>query len=253
VDWNLNTCARRGHATYAPDEVELAERLRATTPAGEAWRCLRCEAFVVGPPRGSGRADDAPEIPRGRLLRDQRIMRLLAVERGIRGLALIGLAILVYVFRGSKDSLSQSFDKDLPLLRPLADQIGWNIDNSKIIRGIRDVFALTQIALVWIAVGLLAYAALMFVEAVGLWMIKRWGEYFSVIVTSVFLPWEIYEIADRLTWLRLVLLLINIAAVVWLIWSKRLFGVRGGARAYDAERHEASVLAVERAAVAATA
>ena len=252
MDWNLNTCARRGHETYAPDDVALADRLHASTPSGEAWRCLRCEAYVVGPPKGSGPADQAPEIPRGRLLRDRRIMRLLALERGIRGLGLIGLAVLVYAFRGSKDSLSQSFDRDLPLLRPLADQIGWNIDNSKIIRGIDQVFALTSLTLTWIAIGLLAYAALMFVEAVGLWMIKRWGEYFSVVATSVFLPWEIYEIVDRVTWLRLVLLLINIVAVVWLIWSKRLFGLRGGLAAYRAEHQAASVLTVERAAIAAT-
>ena len=206
---------------------------------------------MVGPPKGSGPADHAPEIPRGRLLRDRRIMRLLALERGIRGLGLIGLAVLVYAFRGSKDSLSQSFDRDLPLLRPLADQIGWNIDNSKIIRGIDEVFALTSLTLTWIAIGLLAYAALMFVEAVGLWMIKRWGEYFSVVATSVFLPWEIYEIVDRVTWLRLILLLINIAAVVWLVWSKRLFGFRGGFAAYRAEHQAASVLTVERAAIAA--
>jgi uncharacterized membrane protein (DUF2068 family) len=250
VDWNLNTCARRGHETYAPDDVALADRLHASTPSGEAWRCLRCEAYVVGPPKGSGPADQAPEIPRGRLLRDRRIMRLLALERGIRGLGLIGLAVLVYAFRGSRDSLSQSFDRDLPLLRPLADQIGWNIDNSKIIRGIDEVFALTSLTLTWIAIGLIAYAALMFVEAVGLWMIKRWGEYFSVVATSVFLPWEIYEIVDRVTWLRLILLLINIVAVVWLVWSKRLFGFRGGLAAYRAEHQAASVLTVERAAIA---
>jgi uncharacterized membrane protein (DUF2068 family) len=253
VDWNLNTCARRGHETFAPDDSALADRLHATTPSGEAWRCLRCEGYVVGPPKGSGPADHAPEIPRGRLLRDRRIMRLLALERGIRGLGLIGLAVLVYAFRGSKDSLSQSFDRDLPLLRPLADQIGWNIDNSKIIRGIDEVFALTSLTLTWIAIGLLAYAALMFVEAVGLWMIKRWGEYFSVVATSVFLPWEIYEIVDRVTWLRLILLLINIVAVVWLVWSKRLFGFRGGFAAYRAEHQAASVLTVERAAIAAAA
>ena len=250
MDWNLNTCGRRGHETYAPDEPALRERLHVRTPGGEAWRCLRCADYVVGEPRRSGPADAAPEVPRGRLLRDRRIMRLLAAERAVRGLGLVALAIGVFAFRHSKDNLQQSFATDLPLLRPLADQIGWNIDDSKIVRGIDDVFSLTATTLTWIAIGLLVYAALQFIEATGLWLVKRWGEYFAVVATSIFLPLEIYELTERVTWLRVVLLLVNVAAVVWLIWSKRLFGVRGGGAAYAAEHHAESLLTVERAAVA---
>ena len=62
------------------------------------------------------------------------------------------------------------------------------------------------------------------IEAVGLWMVERWGEYFAVVATSLFLPLKIYELTEKITWLRAGLLLVNIAAVVWLIWSKRLFG-----------------------------
>ena len=251
MDWNLHTCGRHGHETYAPEEPELRERLHVQTPAGQAWRCLRCEDYVVGEPKGSGPADDAPEVPRGRLLRDRRIMRLLAAERMLRALGLIGLAVLVFVFRGSKNNLQQSFTDDLPLLRPLADQIGWNIDDSKLIRGINDVFSLSPTTLTWIAVGLLVYAALQVTEAVGLWLVQRWGEYFAVVATSIFLPYEIYEITEKVTWLRIVLFLINVAAVVWLIWSKRLFGARGGAKAYHAEHHAESLMTVERAAVSA--
>ena len=248
MDWNLSTCGRRGHETFAPDEPELRERLRVDTPAGEAWRCLRCATYVVGPPRYSGPADNAPEVPRGRLLRDKRIMRLLAAERVLRGLGLLTLAVLVFVFRKSKGDLRASFNTDLPLLRPLADQIGWNVDNSKIVRGINDVFSLSETTLVWIAVGLIVYAVLQFIEGTGLWLMKRWGEYFAVVATSIFLPWEIYELTERITWLRVVLLLINVAAVVWLLWSKRLFGLRGGGKAYDAEHDAESLLTVERAA-----
>jgi uncharacterized membrane protein (DUF2068 family) len=253
VDWNLNVCGRHGHETFAPDEPELRERLRAETPAGEAWRCLRCAAYVVGPPKGSGPADDAPEVPRGPLLRDRRIMRLLAAERVIRGLGLLGLAILVFVFRKSRGDLQTSFNSDLPLLRPLADQIGWNIDSSRIVRGIDSVFSLSEKTLVWIAIGLIAYAVLQFVEGTGLWLMKRWGEYFAVVATSIFLPLEIYDLTEKITVLRVLLFLVNLAAVVWLVWSKRLFGVRGGAAAYHAEHHAESLLTVERAAVTETA
>ena len=32
--WELLACARRGHVTYAPDDVALAERLSGTTRTG---------------------------------------------------------------------------------------------------------------------------------------------------------------------------------------------------------------------------
>ena len=45
-------------------------------------------------------------------------------------------------------------------------------------------------------------------------------------------------------------MVINIAAVVWLLWTKRLFGLNGGAAAYHAEHDTTTLLAVEQAALA---
>lgn len=86
------------------------------------------------------------------------------------------------------------------------------------------------------------------IEGVGLWLAKRWGEYFAVVATSLFLPVEIYELTEKVTALRVGVFVVNIAAVVWLVVSKRLFGVRGGGAAYRAEHSAESLLTVERAA-----
>lgn len=247
VDFALRSCGLRGHATFAPDEPALRERLRTDTPIGEAWRCLRCETFVVGPPRGSGPANTAPEVPRGRSLRDRTLMRALAVERAFRALIFGLLAAGVLKVRGSRERLQEAFDKDLPLIRPLADQLGWNPDNSKIIRHIGDLFSLSSSTFLWIAVGFAAYALIELIEAVGLWLVQRWGEYFAVIATSVFLPLEIYELTEKVTATRAIAFLINIVAVIWLLWSKRLFGLNGGAEAYREEHRSESLLAVEHA------
>jgi uncharacterized membrane protein (DUF2068 family) len=177
-------------------------------------------------------------------------MRLLAVERVIRGIVVSLLAIGVFRVRRSQERLQQSFERELPLIQPLADQIGWNPDNSRLIRVIEKAFSLSSSALTWIAIALAAYALIEFVEAVGLWLVQRWGEYFAVIATSVFLPLEIYELTEKLTVFRVAALAINIVAVVWLVWSKRLFGINGGAAAYHAEHHAESLLSVERAAAA---
>jgi hypothetical protein len=95
MDWNLRTCARRGHVTYAPDEPEYRAKLEADTPLGDAWRCLRCGTYVLGDPAGTGTADDAPVLLRGKALRSAFILRALAIERWVRGvvLALLGVAV----------------------------------------------------------------------------------------------------------------------------------------------------------------
>jgi hypothetical protein len=42
---------------------------------------------------------------------------------------------------------------------------------------------------------------------------------------------------------------INVLAVVWLLWSKRLFGLNGGGDAYRKEHQAESLLSIERAGV----
>ncbi|MGC5247221.1 DUF2127 domain-containing protein [Gordonia sp. DT219] len=244
------SCGLRGHETYRPDEAELADRLHVRSAAGAAWRCLRCGDFVVGDPRRGGPADHAPEVPRGALLRDLIIMRVLAVERLIRGLFLLLGGAFVIELRHSQMTLHEKFDTELPLLRPIADQIGWNIDDSKVVSWIEKATTLSSTTIVLVGCALLAYGVSQFVEAFGLWFAKRWGEYFAVIVTSIFIPLEVYELVERVTVFKVLLLLVNVAAVVWLIWSKRLFGLRGGGAAYHAQHSAESLLTVERAAVA---
>src|SRR5664280_1117170 len=39
-----------------------------------------------------------------------------------------------------------------------------------------------------------AYAALEAIEGVGLWLLKRWGEYFAAVATAIFLPLEVREL-----------------------------------------------------------
>ena len=115
---------------------------------------------------------------------------------------------------------------------------------------IRHVFTIKSSTLTWFAAGLLAYAIIELVEAVGLWMLQRWGEYFAVVATSFGLPFEIYELTEKITVLRVGALIINVGLVVYLLVSKRLFGIRGGREAFEAKRRGASLIEVEQAAVA---
>jgi uncharacterized membrane protein (DUF2068 family) len=248
-NWDLRSCARHGHATYRPDEEELADRLRADTAVGEAWRCLRCGAFVPGRPNGSGPADHAPLVLRGRALRDAFVLRLLAVERLVRGVLLVALAYGVHRFEGSQDALKQLFDQELPLLTPVGNRLGIDLQDSGPVHLIQRALEARQDTLSLLVWGILAYGALQLLEGVGLWMLKRWGEYVAVVGTSLFIPVEVHELLDRVTVLRVLALLVNVFAVAYLLYTKRLFGLRGGRRAFEAERNSASLIEVEQAAI----
>lgn len=248
MDWSLRTCGRKGHVTYAPTEDALAERLRVDTPAGQAWRCLRCGDFVVGDPAGAGPASNAPIGLRGRALRDAFVLRLLAAERLVRGL-LIGLAAYaVLSYSHSENALRTLFEKDLPAAKPLANVFGYDLDKSSVVHEIHKLLLVKPSTLHVVALVLAIYAAIEIGEAIGLWLLKRWGEYFAAVATAIFLPYELYEITERITVIRVGAFVINVAAVVYLLLSKRLFGLRGGYPAYDAQRHEQSLLEVEESA-----
>jgi Predicted membrane protein (DUF2127) len=71
------------------------------------------------------------------------------------------------------------------------------------------------------------------------------------VATSFFLPYEIYELAAKVTWLRAAAFAINLLLVIYLVWTRRLFGIRGGKAAYDARLRSESVIEAEEAALAA--
>lgn len=248
MDWNLRTCSRKGHVTYAPDEPEFRARLQAQTPLGDAWRCLRCGTYDLGAPHGAGPAGDAPVLLRGKALRAAFILRALAIERWFRSLILLLLGVAVLRLRSTQVGLKQLFDQDLSALRPFFRQIHFNVSDSATVESIQKVLDAKQSTLTVVAAGLIGYGALQLAEGVGLWSLQRWGEYVAVVGTTAFVPLEVYEVVEKPSWLKAVVLAVNVAAVLYLILAKRLFGVRGGHSAYEASLHEASLLEVEQAA-----
>ncbi|MDT4911657.1 MAG: hypothetical protein QOC66_785 [Pseudonocardiales bacterium] len=250
MDWNLRTCARKGHVTYAAAEPQFRAKLEAETPLGDAWRCLRCGTYVLGDPHGSGPAEDAPVLLRGRALRSAFILRALAIERWVRGLILVLLAAAVFKLKSTQVSINELFDRDLTALKPFFRQIHFNVSDSTTVNAIEKVLRAKPSTLNLIAFGILFYGLLQVVEGIGLWSLKRWGEYVAVVGTTLFIPFEIYELTDKISWLKIAVLAVNVAAVLYLLLSKRLFGLRGGHAAYEASLREVSLLEVEESSEA---
>jgi uncharacterized membrane protein (DUF2068 family) len=98
-----------------------------------------------------------------------------------------------------------------------------------------NLFTTSSAHLHLLAAVLLAYAAVEGIEAVGLWYQKRWAEYLTFLVTASLMPFEIYEITTRATVFKVLAFIINLAVVIYLLLAKRLFGVRGGVAANEAE------------------
>jgi len=255
VEWSLFGCARNGHVTYEPDEPDLKDRLMAPTASGIAWRCLRCGTFVTegqaGREHSRGPAAAAPILRRGKALRDELILRMFAVERFIRFAVFAAAAYGVWRFKYDRGHIQQAFNHDVPAIRELYQDLGFNFDHSKLIGLIQHSFTLDPRTLTYLAIGLVSYALIELAEGVGLWLGQRWGEYFAMVATSVFLPYEAYDLTVKVTWLRVGALMINLLLVVYLVWSKRLFGVRGGKQAYEARLRTESFIEVEQAALAA--
>jgi uncharacterized membrane protein (DUF2068 family) len=250
VEWSLLGCGFSGHVTYAPDEPDVRRWLRAETESGAAWRCLRCGEYVPGEPAMSGPAADAPQVRRGKEVRSAFILRIFAIERFLRALVVAALGFAVWRFGYSRQSIEQAYDRELPLLRTLFHQLGYNIENSRLVGLFTRALTLSPTTIRLLAIGLAAYAAIEIVEGIGLWVAKRWGEYFAMVATSVGLPFEIYDLIHKFSGITLILFAINLTLVLYLVITKRLFGARGGKRAYDARLRSESIMETAIAAAA---
>jgi uncharacterized membrane protein (DUF2068 family) len=62
-----------------------------------------------------------------------------------------------------------------------------------------------------------SYAGISLAEGIGLYLEKAWGEYLTLGITASFLPWEVFEVFRRLTWVRIGLLVVNLLVFFYLL------------------------------------
>lgn len=99
-------------------------------------------------------------------------------------------------------------------------------DNRYIHQLLARVLAVTPAQLKAVSAGTFFYAALLLTEGTGLLLRKPWAEYFTIITTAGLIPLEIYELVHHLTTAKIVILVINVAIVIYLI--ARVRGRRHG-------------------------
>lgn len=243
--YELLVCGTRGHALFGHDAAQLEpeDPVIAFERDGVRWhRCLRCDSWLpLPPPANPERAGlperDEIELPlRGRPLRDKIVLRLIAINRGLHFLVLGLLGIAILVFASRQEQLRGEFYKLATAIQRAVGGGPVQAEKVGLLGELNKLFSLRSSTLTGVGLAVLGYAAVEGVEAVGLWLQKRWAEYLTLIVTASFLPLEVYEMAHHLTPLKAIAFVINVAVVLYLLIAKRLFGLRGGAAADEAVR-----------------
>ena len=103
------------------------------------------------------------------------------------------------------------------LFSRLIEALHLNADSRIIHALILKVDALQPHSVLVVALVSLGYAGMLLLEGVGLWLERSWAAYLTVISTSLLLPFELYEVIDRMSILRVGVLLLNLVIVLYLV------------------------------------
>ena len=243
--WHPETfwCSLRGHVVPASNVKAItdAEALVGIPVAQGAHmsRCIRCDVWVLTDEATATKDSLGPlkdiHVPqRGKALRDAIILKLIAIDRGFHSfvfaLVFVGVLLIETHLSGLQDTARHLYDNAQNAL----NGTGQESSRSFTQRELHKFADLKQGSLTVILATAAVYSIVEGVEAVGLWMQKRWAEYLTALATVGFLPLEIDELTKRVTVVRVGALVINIAVLVYLLWAKRLFGIRGGMKKDEA-------------------
>ena len=103
------------------------------------------------------------------------------------------------------------------LFSRLIEALHLNADSRIIHALVLKVDALQPHSVLVAALVSLGYAGMLLLEGVGLWLERSWAAYLTVISTSLLLPFELYEVIDWVSMLRVGVLLMNPVIVLYLI------------------------------------
>jgi len=143
---------------------------------------------------------------------NERALRVIAVYKFIKSAGLVILACVVFGFLHTEflDAVA-SWVEHLP------------IQNGRNILGhfFDTLIGMTPRRFIVVGCFALAYATLFAVEGFGLWTGKRWAEYLTTIATASLIPFELWELVRHATPAKAIVLIVNIAIVIYLWYLLR--------------------------------
>ncbi len=147
--------------------------------------------------------------------REDRLLPFIAAERSVRALLLIAVGVIL---------LSHLHTDWGQAVSGTAKDFGLDPHRTGIVRLTEHASALTSKKVEEFGVIAIAYGLLEAAEGYGLWRRKRWGEYLTIIATSLLLIPEVWELTKKPTVLKIGGLLLNLAIVIYLIYRLRRRG-----------------------------
>jgi uncharacterized membrane protein (DUF2068 family) len=150
---------------------------------------------------------------------DPRLIRLIALFK------LLKAVLLILVGVGALKLLDTDFTN---ALEERVTMLGLGPGSRYVGRIILGAATLTPNKIKDLEIGSFVYAGLFLTEGIGLWLMKRWAEWFTVIITSSLVPVELYGICRHPGAIKVLVLIINIAVVSFLLY--RIRGERSDAR-----------------------
>ncbi len=144
--------------------------------------------------------------------RHDRLLPWIAGERAFRTLVLlaVGIALVTHPHANWASDVSH-----------LARRLGLDPNDNWIQRLINDVSKLHAHQDLVFGTAAIAYGALEGTEAYGLFKRRRWGEWLTVLATSLLFIPEIWELTKSATLLKVGAVLVNVAIVLYLLWRLR--------------------------------
>ncbi len=141
-------------------------------------------------------------------------LRIIAIFKLLQGL------LLVVTGLGALGLLNPDWQQSLvDWLDALSLREGRRLTSEFAGRAVDALGAASLERLVLVAIGCFVYGGVFVIESIGLWLGKRWAEYLTTIVTASLLPFELYELMEKVSAPRLATLVVNLLVLGYLIWK----------------------------------
>ena len=141
-------------------------------------------------------------------LRHNRLLLLIAIYKLLNALLFIAIGL------GAQRLLHKDIADEIELLARL---LRFNPESHLVTLILEKASLLNDPILRRIGFVAFSYAVITLAEGIGLYLEKLWGEILTLVITASFLPWEIFAIIRRLTWIRIGLLAINLLVFFYLL------------------------------------
>jgi uncharacterized membrane protein (DUF2068 family) len=138
-----------------------------------------------------------------------RVLGFLKLASGLLAVVM-GLAFVRFVHHDPGETIER-----------FSAHFGLDPHNHLINRLISAITGLDRSHLRAIQAGTFFYATLHVIEGIGLILERDWAGYLVVVATSSLIPFELYEIVQKQSWVRIAILIVNLGIVAYLIFELR--------------------------------